>query len=206
MARLAPEAAYPSLSFRPRSRNWWARLVGQPAECVHLESDASWMALLVPDTVYLRGRGRVVRRPPRPEVSLCRGCLLDVVEPELAAYTGRVVAFEPDFAALSQLFFVSAADFEAAGLRPEVGAAIATRLQEAPQECARCRRRAAWLWLNRTAVESLDHATQIESAAGEWLCATHGAATLCRRLKDEEEVNLLYLNLPYGEAGAYVWI
>jgi hypothetical protein len=206
VARVAPEQAYPGLTFRRRTRNWWARLVGQPPECVHLETETSWMATLVPDTLYLRGKGMTLRRPPRPEVSLCRGCLMGIFEPELTAYSGRVVAFEPDFAALSQCFFVASPDFALAGLREEVAAAIDGRLKQPAESCARCERRATWLWLDRAAVPSLDDVAQIRTAEGQWLCATHGTATLCRCLKGAEDVNLFYLNLPYGEAGAYVWI
>lgn len=167
------------------------------------------MATLVPDTVFLRGKGTVVRKPARPEVSLCRGCLMGVIEPELAAFPGRVVAFEPDYSTASQYFFVSSTDFVAAGLTPELSAAIAKRLAEPAAGCERCERsgrRATWLWLDRTAVASLDDVAHVKSAAGQWLCAAHGAAALCRSLKSVEEVNLFYLNLPYGEAGAYVWI
>lgn len=209
MERTSLESAYPGLAFRPRSRNWWARLTGQAPECVHLETEMIWMATFVPDTVFLRGKGTVIRKPPRPEVSLCRDCLMGVIEPELAAFRGRVVAFEPDYSAASQYFFVSSTDFVAAGLTPELSAAIEKRLGGSAASCERCThsgRRATWLWLDRAAVSSLDDVAHVESAAGQWLCASHGAAALCRSLKSVEELNLFYLNLPYGEAGAYVWI
>jgi hypothetical protein len=169
----------------------------------------AWMATLVPDTVFLRGKGTVVRKPPRPEVSLCRGCLMDVIEPELAAFRGRVVAFEPDYSTASQYFFVASADFVAAGLTQELSHAIEKRLAKPAEGCERCERsgrRATWLWLDRGAVASLDDVAHVEGAPGHWLCAAHGAAAFCRSLKSVEEVNLFYLNLPYGEAGAYVWI
>jgi len=96
------EQAYPEISFRWRSRNWWARLTRVPPECVHLENDGQWMATFVPDTLYLRGKGSVRRRPPRPEVSLCLACLQQQLEKELTRFAGRVVAFEPDTAAFTQ--------------------------------------------------------------------------------------------------------
>jgi len=207
--RLSLESAYPALAFRPRSRNWWARLTGQAPECVHLETEVSWMATFVPDTVYLRGKGTVVRRPPRPEVSLCRSCLMGVIEPELTSFRGRVVAFEPDYSAASQYFFVSSVDFTAAGLTPELSAAIGKRLRQSGESCERCERserRATWLWLDRAAVSSLDDVARVESASGQRLCAVHGAAALCRSLKSVAEANLFYVNLPYGDAGAFVWI
>ncbi len=206
MTRLAVQQAYPAISFRPRTHNWWARLVGQPAECVHLETEYSWMATLAPDTLYLRGKGSPVRQPPRPEVSLCRGCLLDLLEPELAAYAGRVVAFEPDAENFSQYFFVSAEDFEAAGLRPEVASAIQQRLDAAGDRCAVCPKRATWLWMARAEVESLDDVSRIQTQPGRRLCAAHGAAALCRSLASIAEANLFYVNLPYGDGGAYLWI
>jgi hypothetical protein len=198
--------AYPGLAFRRRSRNWWARLIGQAPECVHLETEYLWTATLVPDTVYLRGKDRAVRKPPRPDVCLCRGCLMRLLEPELAAFEGRVVAFEPDYATATQYFFVSSEDFEAAGLTSELSAAIKKRLRRPAENCERCERRAKWLWLDHGAVTSLDDIAHVEGAPGQWLCASHGASAMCRSLKSIDELNLFYINLPYGDAGAYVWI
>lgn len=206
VAQIPLEQAYPALSFRARTRGWWARLMGQPAECVHLETEHHWMALLVPDRLYLRGKGSAVREPARPEVSLCRACLVGVIEPELAAHTGRVVAFEPDPATFSQYFFVASEDFEAAGLRPEVAAAIERRLQPAGESCEKCSRPGTWLRFSREDVASLDDVERIASAPGQRLCRAHGAAAFCRALGGIAEANLYYINLPYGDAGAYLWI
>ncbi len=200
------EAAYPGIEFSRRSRNWWSWLKGTPPECVHLENDAGWVATLLPDTLYLRGKRSVTRDLARPEVSLCRECLIDVVEPEFAAYSGRVVAFEADPEIFTQYFFVAAPDFERAGLKLEVGEAIQSRLEQTDQTCATCARPATWLWLSREQVGSLDETERIREAPGEWLCAEHGAQNLCRAFERISEVNLFYINLPYGEAGAYVWI
>src|SRR6266850_1669803 len=106
MVRLALDKAYPGISFRPRSRNWWARLMRWPAECVHLEAGHTWMATFIPDTLYLRGKPASRRQPSRPEVSVCRDCLTGVMEKELASYAGRMVAFEPDGETFTQYFFV----------------------------------------------------------------------------------------------------
>ncbi len=206
MPRVTLEQAYPGISFRPRTRNWWARLTRVPAECVHLEVRHDWMATLVPDTLYLRGKAATRRQPRRPEVSLCRTCLVGVLEPEWAAYQGRVVAFEPDAESFSQYFFVATSDFGAAGLVPEVAAAIERRLADDSTACERCAQRATWLWLSRLEVNSLDEVSQIGAAPGRRLCAVHGAATLCGCLEGIAEANLFYINAPYGDAGAYVWI
>lgn len=206
MPRVTLEQAYPGLAFRPRTRNWWARLTRVPPECVHLETEHAWMATLIPDTLYLRGRAARRRASPRPEVSLCRACLLDVLAAELAAYPGRVVAFEPDGESFTQYFFIAQPDFAAAGLLPEVAAAIEERLAEPGGICGECSRAAAWLWLARNAVASLDDAGRIGAAPGRRLCAAHGAAALCGALEASAEANLFYVNVPYGEAGAYVWI
>ncbi len=56
MPRVTLEQAYPGIAFRPRTRNWWAWLTRVPPECVHLETEQGWMAALVPDTLYLRGK------------------------------------------------------------------------------------------------------------------------------------------------------
>ena len=93
MARVSYEEVYPGIRFLPRSLNWWARLKGVPAECEHLDDEAHWMATLVPDTLYLRGKAATRRRPARPEVSLCRECFRHVLADGLASYDGRVVVF-----------------------------------------------------------------------------------------------------------------
>lgn len=205
---MAVQEAYPDIAFRPRSRNWWARLTRVPAECQHLETDFAWMATYAPDTVYLRGKGRARHQPARPEVSLCRACLLGQLEPELADYKGRVVAFEPDAENFSQYFFVSAEDFEAAGLLPDVRGAIEKRLRAPGGACEHedCSRRATWLWLSREEVGSLDDFGSIGHATGQRLCARHGAKMLCGKFSAIAEANLFYVNTPYGETGAYVWI
>jgi len=206
LARISYEAAYPGIELSRRSRNWWAWLKGTPAECIHLDGDNQWMATLLPDTLYLRGKRAIQRDPVRPEVSLCRDCLLGVTAGELEAYTGRVVAFEPDAEMFTQYFFVAAPDFEEAGLRPEVAAALAKRLAQHAPSCAECARPANWLWFSRDAIESLDEVEKIGGEAGEWLCRAHGAHKLCAAFEGIAEANVFYMNLPYGESGAYVWI
>ncbi len=202
------EEAYPDIAFRAKSRNWWARLTRVPAECQHLDTEFTWMATYAPDTIYLRGKGRTRHEPARPEVSLCRACLLAQLEPELADYDGRVVAFEPDAENFSQFFFVAAEDFEPAGLQPAVSSAIEARLKNLSGGCEYedCARRATWLWLSREAVASLDDFGSIGNASGRRLCARHGAKMLCGKLTEIPEANLFYVNAPYGEMGAYVWI
>jgi len=208
--RVRHEQAYPGIAFRQRSLNWWARLTRVPAECVHLEAEQPWMATLIPDTLYLRGKASRRRWPARPEVSLCRACLVEVLARELAVYPGGVVAFEPDAETFTQYFFVATPDFEEAGLDPRVATAIEQRLARGnsrdPAECAVCSGRATWLWLSRQDVASLDDVGSISLAPGARLCSVHGAQRLCRALEAIAEANLFYVNLPYGDAGAYVWI
>jgi hypothetical protein len=206
VARITLEEAYPRIAFRPRTRNWWARLTRVPPECVHLETEHSWMATLIPDTLYLRGKAHRLAESSRPEVSLCRRCLADVLEAELASYTGRVIAFEPDAASVSQCFFLAAADFEAAGLKPEVAGAIERRLAQLDGACGQCSAPATWLWCSQQEVASLDDIGSIAAAPGSRFCPAHGAATFCSALQAMNEANLFYINVPYGEAGAYVWI
>lgn len=206
MSWMTLEAAYPGIAFRPQSRNWWARLTRVPPECVHLDLRQDWMATLIPDTLYLRGKARTRRRPARPQASLCRECCLGVLEPELARYPGRVVAFEPDGALLTQYFFVARGEFDAAGLQDAVGAAIAGRLAADAGGCEECALPARWQWFPRREVASLDDVAMILAAPGAPLCAAHGAQRLCASLGALEEANLFYLNVPYGDAGAYLWI
>jgi hypothetical protein len=116
------------------------------------------------------------------------------------------VAFEPDGALFTQYFFVGAPEFGPAGLVPEVSEAIERRLQQIAGDCARCQGPARWLWIPRKDVESLDEVGSIARAPGELLCAAHGARRLCSAFTAVSEANLLYINVPYGEAGAYLWI
>ena len=206
MARIALDQAYPGISFRPRSRSWLARLMRWPAECVHLESGHPWMATFIPDTLYLRGKPAPRRRPARPEVSVCLDCLSGLLETELAAYAGRVVAFEPDGETFTQYFFVGRNDFEAAGLLPEVAEAIGKRVDNFNGPCADCGAPASWLWISRREVSSLDQTERIAESPGAFFCSKHGAAKLCEALRRVDEANLFYVNVPYGDSGAYLWI
>ncbi len=164
------------------------------------------MATFLPDTLYLRGKASHQRRPPRPEVSLCRECLRNELEKELSAYHGRVIAFEPDGETFTQYFFVAVDDFSAAGLQSEVAAAIARRLAQPAGDCDLCERPALWLWISREEVPSLDEANRIAMTRGQPLCARHGAQKLCDAFMAFPDANLFYVNVPYGEAGAYLWI
>ena len=206
MARIELEQAYRGISFRPKSRNWWARMMRWPAECIHLESGHTWMATFIPDTLYLRGKAAPRRNPVRPEVSLCLDCLGALLEPELAAYRGRIMAFEPDGESFTQYFFVAREDFAAAGLRSEVAAAIEKRLANFSGECGECGAPATWQWISRREVSSLDQTERIEESPGAMYCAKHGAAKLREALSKIQEANLFYVNAPYGDSGAYVWI
>jgi hypothetical protein len=206
MARLSVDQAYPGISFRPRSRRLWAWFMRWPPECVHLENGHHWMATFIPDTLYLRGKPRTRRDPARPEISVCFDCLAGLLEPELAAYAGRVVAFEPDGESFTQYFFVGREDFEAAGLRSEVAAAIAARLEKLEGACSDCGAPATWLWISRREVSSLDQTERIETSPGALFCAKHGGAKMREALGQVEEANLFYVNAPYGNSGAYVWI
>jgi hypothetical protein len=203
---MSVEQAYPGISIRARSRGLWARLMRWPAECVHLENGHHWMATYIPDTLYLRGKPRVRREPARPEVSVCYDCLASLLLPELASCTSRVMAFEPDGETFTQYFFVGREDFVAAGLRPEIATAIESRLKNLKGECGDCGNPATWLWISRREVSSLDQTERIETSPGGLFCAKHGAAKLCEALGNVPEANLFYVNSPYGDSGAYLWI
>jgi hypothetical protein len=206
MARVALDQAYPGISFRPKSRNWWARLMRWPAECIHLESGHAWMATFIPDTLYLRGKAAPRRNLMRPEVSLCLDCLSTLLEPELRAYQGRVIAFEPDGESFTQYFFVAREDFAAAGLRSEVASAIEKRIENFSGECGECGKPATWLWISRREVSSLDQTERIEESPGALYCAKHGGAKLRDALGKIDEANLFYVNAPYDDSGTYLWI
>lgn len=208
MAQIPVQQAYPDISFRWRSANWLSRLIGLTAECEHLESHSPWMATFLPDNLYLQGRNVNLREPRRAEVSLCRDCFAKMFEAELREFGGRVVAFEPHAESVTQYFFVAAPDFETAGVEPALAQAITGRLAEADgtKGCSECERPAKWLWFSRERVPHLDAVEKISDASGEWYCAEHGARRICGALTSLEHANFYYINAPYGEAGAYLWI
>jgi len=206
LAHVPYETAYPRVEILPSSRNWWAKLKGTAAECIHTRVECAWIAALLPDTLYLRGKRAPRRDPVRPEISLCRECLLDTILGELEEFDGRVVAFEPNPEVFTQYFFVATPDFEGAGVAPETASAIEQRLTQTGETCAECSRPATWLWMSREEVASLDETDKIRGECGEWFCSTHGARKLADVFERIAEANVFYMNLPYGEAGAYLWI
>jgi hypothetical protein len=206
LGQVPHETAYPRVEILPGSRNWWARLKGTPAECVHVRTEAAWIATLLPDTLYLRGKRTLRREPVRPEISLCRDCLLDTIVGELSEFEGRVVAFEADPETFTQYFFVAEPDFQAAGLAPDTAAAIEMRLAQSSETCAECSLPATWLWMSREQAAGLDETKKIREAPGERFCPRHGAQKLAAAFEQIVDANIFYMNLPYGEAGAYVWI
>ena len=205
MARISYREAYPSLQILPRSRNWWAGLKGAAPECIHLDENISWIAAVLPDTLYLRGKKTNRREPVRPEISLCFECLSDTFAAELESFPGRVVAFEPDPANFSQYFYVAAEDNEAAGVTPELAAVLDQRLKTLPAACHRCSAAAAWLWFTRDEIVSLEETEKIQAAVGEALCPNHAAQQMRAMLERIAAANIFYINLPYGAAGAYLW-
>jgi hypothetical protein len=206
MAHVSYEEAYPGIEILPRSRNWWAWLKGSSPECVHMGEPCDWIATLVPDTLYLRGKKSARREPVRPELTMCLSCLSDAAGAQMEQYPGRVVAFEPDPELFTQYFFVAPRDFEAVGLRPEVSEAIGKRLAQDLGACEECGCEARWLWFSRSNLESLDEVDKIAEAPGHPLCAKHGADRVFQAFDKMHQANVYYMNLPYDEAGAYVWI
>ncbi len=206
MARISYGEAYPGIQILPRSRNWWAKLKGTAPECIHMGEACEWLATLVPDVLYLRGKKALRREPARPELTMCLSCLSQTAGEQMEQYEGRVIAFEPDPELVTQYFFVAPRDFEGVGLRPEVGEAILQRLRGDLGICADCARAATWLWFSRKDVESLDEVENIATKAGEAFCARHGVGKLFEAFDEILQANLFYMNLPYDEAGAYVWI
>jgi hypothetical protein len=207
MSRVSYEEAYPRVEIRRRSVNWWAMLKGSSPECIHMDEPCDWIATLVPDTLYVRGKKSVTREAARPELTMCLSCLSDTAGDAMEQFAGRVVAFEPDPELFTQYFFVAPEDFEAVGLRPEVGAAIAGRLSGDGGACEECGDTATWLWFSRSNLESLDEVEKIADATvGHHFCARHGADRLFQAFDKMQSANVFYMNLPYGQAGAYVWI
>jgi len=206
LPRIPLEEAYPGLQFLPNSRNWWARLKGTAPECVHLRDGHHWIATLLPDTLFLRGKRADQRDPARPEVMLCLDCLEEAAQEEIGGYSGRVVAFEPDAESFSQYFFLAPEDFETAGVTQEVAEAIRKRLEPDGRTCEDCRAPASWAWFSRQDVPSLDEVERICESPGTAYCARHGAQRLWKTFGEMKEASVYYMNLPYGESGAFLWI
>ena len=200
MAYLNYEDAYPGLQYLPSSRNWWAWFKGTSPACVHVGSAGDWVATLIPDTLYLRGKRALRRDPARPEVTLCLDCLEDVAGRELAEYDGRVVAFEPHEGDFTQYFFVAREDFVAAGMAPDVLSAIESRLAQDGGKCLKCSLRATWLWFSREQVSSLDQIERVREAEGERYCSRHGAKKIWEAFEKIRKADIFYVNLPYGAA------
>ncbi len=207
LANISYDEAYPHLDFLPRSRNWWSWLKGTPAECIHL---GERMRLdRDPGAGYrfsARQTAKAATTRCGPEITLCRECLSETAAPEMVEYEGRVIAFEPDPELLDPVFFCREGGFREAGLAPDVADAIAQRLVQNGGACQVCGHAATWLWFSREQVATLDEVEQIAAAPGEAFCAKHGARNCFRRFEKIAEANIFYMNLPYGESGAYVWI
>jgi hypothetical protein len=60
--------------------------------------------------------------------------------------------------------------------------------------------------MSREQVASLDETDKIRGERGEWFCSLHGARKLADAFERIAEANVFYMNLPYAEAGAYLWI
>lgn len=206
MPSIPLEEAYPGLQFLPDSRNWWAWLKGTPPECIHLRRNQAWIATLLPDTLYLRGKRANRREPARPEIMLCLDCLAKAAQEEMASYAGRVAAFEPDPSSFSQYFFLTPDDFGPAGVAPDVAEAIHKRLEPDGRVCDDCRAPAQWIWFSRQDVPSLDDVERIRDSEGAAYCAGHGARRMWKTFGEMEEASVYYMNLPYGESGAFIWI
>ena len=72
--------------------------------------------------------------------------------------------------------------------------------------CEECGDAATWLWFSRSLIESLDEVEKIAGEPGHPLCAQHGADRMFQSFDRMHGANVYYMNLPYHEAGAYVWI
>jgi hypothetical protein len=101
---------------------------------------------------------------------------------------------------------VATTDFEAAGLAPETSGAVTSRLEQSAGTCRECSNRGTWLWFSQEQIPSLDEVQLIATAPGEVFCGKHGARKLLSAFEKFADANIFYMNLPYGDAGAYVWI
>ena len=104
------------------------------------------------------------------------------------------------------VFFCGAGGFRGSGTAAGSGAGDCCAAERSATVCGECGFPAKWLWFSREQVPSLDEVEKIAAAPGEWYCAKHGARNLLAAFARIADANIFYMNLPYGEAGAYVWI
>ncbi len=167
-------------------------------------------ATLLPDTLYLRGK-RVVQSRASPARNRSVPHLLDEY---LVRRTRRISAASsspssPTPRSCHAIFFRRAKRIsQPAGLAPDVAAAIEKRLaRRIWRVCTMFDRWQLGFGCRETKWQASMKSNRSATRPGRAsLCAAHGAAKLCEAFEDIPEANLFYMNLPYGEAGAYLWI
>jgi hypothetical protein len=197
------EQAYPTLLFR-RTGSIWERF--STPKCVHAENEDGWIACISPDTFIKHGRLTKLSETARPEVALCRSCLITLLNAELPRFQGRVVALEPHMEQMQQYVFTALSDMADGEFEPEIISAITRRLEDISGECDSCDQDAKWLWLSSRDVIDQQDLEGISNAKGVLLCSRHGSLTLRGALERIPKADMEYLNLPYSEAGFYIWL
>jgi hypothetical protein len=197
------EQAYPTLQLRSTG-SIWERF--STPKCVHAENDDSWIACISPDTFIKHGRLTKLSEAARPEVALCRSCLVALLSAELPRFEGRVVALEPHMEHMQQYMYTALSDMADGGFEPEIISVITRRLEDIRGKCESCDQHAKWLWLPSQDVIDQEDSEGIRNAKGILLCSRHGSLKLCSALEGIPKANMEYVNLPYGEAGFYIWL
>ena len=78
LAQVPYETAYPRVEILPSSRNWWAKLKGTAAECIHTRDECAWIAALLPDILVKGGDWPGNQIVGREEVEAAGGKVVQV--------------------------------------------------------------------------------------------------------------------------------
>ncbi|MBI4466257.1 MAG: hypothetical protein HY656_02365 [Acidobacteria bacterium] len=183
---------------------WWKRLLWRPSPaCAH--ADALAAIVLNPDWVRLRnGAQAAVRQPPRPSITVCPECLLQLLEPELTAPNRRVVAFEPAKEGLSALAFIEQDHLGDSGLPAEDLIHCQSLVAEPLGGCQKCGQPAMHLLVKRSSTSEKGKLVTFRGGK-EYYCPAHGAERLLGLLRERlPQRPVGCINFPYGERGLYI--
>lgn len=195
---------YAAIPLRPPAP-WWQRLFSRtkPA-CAH--AGAAEAFVLTPDQVRLRGGAEsAVRQPPRPPITVCRACLLTLLEQELKSADRRIIAFEPPKEGIAEYAFIEQQHLGDSGLRAEDIIHCQSLMAEPLGGCQKCGHPALVL-LVKAGITTKKGKLATYRGGKEYYCSAHGRERLLGLLRERlpTQTPVRYFNFPYGERGVYV--
>lgn len=203
--KVDPRGIYAGLSLKPTRAPWWRPWGRGPARCTHLDAPNQLGIQLTPDWVWLHGQSKptAVREPARPPIAVCVECLLAFAQTEIAAFCGRVIAFESSAKNFSRYSFVEQQHLGDVELGAEDLIHCQSLVAEPLGGCQTCAAEARFLWVKRGSTTESRELTTYRGGRG-YYCLQHGAELLVASLRERIRAPLAYFNLPYGERGVYI--